>query len=40
VAWLGVQVGVVEPMRQLGFHGCWMKLRRLYRCWAVEILRS
>jgi hypothetical protein len=25
----GLWVGVVEPMRQVGFDGCWVKLRRL-----------
>jgi hypothetical protein len=35
----GLQVRVVEPMRQVGFDGCWVKLRRLYR-WAVQIRRS
>jgi hypothetical protein len=35
-----VLVPIVEPMSQLGFQGCWMKLRRLERCWSVEILRS
>jgi hypothetical protein len=34
-----VRVGVVEPM-QLGFHGCWVKLRRLERCWSFDLLRS
>jgi hypothetical protein len=40
----GLQVGVVEPMRQVGFDGCWVnlswvKFRCVYR-WAVQIRRS